>query len=239
MNYFFLVAGRGTRMQPLTMNYPKTLFKLDKDTTVISRMIDMIRELDSDPRIIVVTGFKHEMIEESVKDVILINNPFYAVTNSLGSLWFAKEYMEGPSILINGDVLLDKAAMSEVVCTEIARPEDLLDSSIKKDGDYNVEVIDDKVVVMGKELKSYYGEFAGITRLDVASVRLMKDELEHMIQNELYDQWYENALIQMVFERNFDLYYRDICNYGWTEVDEANDLLLARRVYRNDCKNDG
>ena len=121
---------------------------------------------------------------------------------------------------------------SEVVCTEIARPEVLLDSSIKNDGDYNVEVIDDKVVVMGKELKSYYGEFAGITRLDAASVRLMKDELEHMIQNELYDQWYENALIQKVFERNFDLYYRDICNYGWTEVDEANDLLLARRVYR-------
>lgn len=236
MNYFFMVAGRGTRMQPLTMNYPKTLFKLDKNTTILERMIEMIREHDDDSRIVVITGFKHQMIEACISDVIFVNNPFYAVTNSLASLWFAKEYLDGPSILFNGDVLADKEMMKDLVCKEITRPEVLLDSSIKNDGDYNAEVMDNRVVVMSKGLSSYYGEYAGITRLDAESVDLFKNEMETMIQNGQYDQWHEDALIQMIFEKDFSLYFEDVCNYEWTEIDDVNDLLFARKIYRNDMR---
>lgn len=236
MKYFFLVAGRGTRMQPLTTNYPKTLFKLDKDTTIISRMIEMIRKYDENPKITIVTGFKHYMIEESVENVSCINNPFFAVTNSLASLWFAKEHLVGDSIIINGDVLVSEELMKEIVCKRIDRSEVLLDSSIRNDGDYNVEVIDNRVVVMSKGLNSYYGEFVGITRVDAKSVQLLKNEVETMIQNGQYDQWYEDAFIQMIFEHDFPLFYKDVCDYEWTEVDDVNDLLFARRIYQNDIR---
>lgn len=234
MNYFFLVAGRGTRMQPLTLNYPKTLFKLDKDTTILSRMVQMIKDHDPDGRIIVVTGFKKEMIEAEVDGVIFVNNPFYADTNSIASLWFAREYLSGDCVIFDGDVLLEESLMTDVVCVPVKRPEVLVDSSVKSDGDYNVEVIDDKVVVMSKGLKRYFGEYVGVSRVDAASAELLRTEMDMMVEDGQYDQWYENALVQMIFERDFSLYYRDICDYEWTEVDEADDLLFARHIFKND-----
>ena len=45
MRYIFLVAGKGTRLQPLTLKHPKSMFKLDKDTTLIQRMVGLIRKL--------------------------------------------------------------------------------------------------------------------------------------------------------------------------------------------------
>ena len=53
-----------------------------------------------------------------------------------------------------------------------------------------------------------------------------------MIHNEQYDQWYEDALIQLIFENDFDLYYHDVSAYEWTEIDCVDDLLHAREIYR-------
>jgi choline kinase len=233
MDYVFLVAGKGTRMQPLTQNYPKTLFKLNSATTILDQMVKMIRAYDSDANIVVVTGFMHDMIEEHVKGVTFVHNPFYAVTNSLASLWFARDHLTDDTVIINGDVLVSDDLAKEVMCTRPTRPEVLLDSSIVSDGDYNVEVIDDRVVVMSKGLNTYHGEFVGITKIDRTSISLLKSEIDTMIHNEQYDQWYEDALIQLVFERDFALYYQDVCDYDWTEVDDVNDLLHARKIFKN------
>lgn len=35
---------------------------------------------------------------------------------------------------------------------------------------------------------------------------------------------------QMVFENNFELYYKDIKNFEWIEVDSVDDLLKARLI---------
>ena len=90
MTYIFLVAGKGSRLKPLTLKYPKSLYKLDKNTTVFKRMTTMIKKYDSQAQIVAVVGFMKEKIEEELQDVIFVNNPFYDVTNSIASLWFAK-----------------------------------------------------------------------------------------------------------------------------------------------------
>ena len=84
---------------------------------------------------------------------------------------------------------------------------------------------------MSKELSNYYGEYAGVTKLDHDSALKMREEMDEMIEEGFYDQWYENALVQMIFKNDFKLYYTDISNYEWTEVDSVNDLLLAKRIH--------
>lgn len=41
-----------------------------------------------------------------------------------------------------------------------------------------------------------------------------------------------DALVQMIFENDFDLYYKDIKGYSWTEVDTVDDLIKAREVQK-------
>lgn len=232
MKYIFLVAGKGTRMQPLTLKHPKSMFKLDNDTTVIKRMVNLIKEFDKEADIVVVTGHMHQSIENDLEGVTFVYNPFYEVTNSIASLWFAKDHLDVENVvLIDGDIVMSRNLVKEVVCQPVDKPTVLLDSSIKTDGDYNVEVSGDRVLVMSKNLDSYYGEYAGLTKLDGKSAQRMKQEMDSMIEEGYYDQWYENALVQLIFKEDFKLYYKDICEYEWTEVDCVSDLIVAKNIH--------
>lgn len=232
MKYIFLVAGKGTRLQPLTLYQPKSMFRLDEHTTLIQRMVNLIRKCDSEADIVVVTGHMHKSIEDALENVTFVYNPYYEVTNSIASLWFAREYMVDENVvLIDGDIVMSEELMADIVCKPVEHATVLLDSSIRTDGDYNVEVSGDKVLVMSKDLDSYHGEYAGITKLDRNSAVLMKEEIERMIEEGSYNQWYEDALVQLIFRNDFALYYKDICNYEWTEVDCVSDLLMAKNIH--------
>lgn len=232
MTYVLLVAGKGTRLNPLTLTHPKALFKLDEELTVLARMVQLIKLNDKSAKIIIVTGFQKDLIEKHVQDVTFVYNPFYAVTNSIASLWFAKDIIKDTNLtIINGDIVMSEDLVSTVLCKDVDVPVVLIDSSIKTDGDYNVQVNNEKVLVMSKDLEDYYGEYAGVTKLDSVSINLLMDEVTEMLSEGFYDQWYENALVQMIFKRNFNLGYIDICNYDWTEVDSVGDLIHAKRIH--------
>lgn len=235
MTYILLVAGRGSRLMPLTLKRPKSLYRLDKNTSVIKRMINLIRKNDDKAEIVVVTGFLADHIKQEIQNVTFVHNPFYEKTNSIASLWFAKNYLLRDNVtIINGDIVMEKKLIKDEICKETDKPYVLLDSSINNNGDYNVQVKRDKVLVMSKELDEYYGEYAGITKLDTNSARNLYEEIEIMVNDGAYDQWYENALVQLIFDHDFELYYNDICEYKWTEVDCVSDMLLAKQIHMDD-----
>jgi choline kinase len=229
-----LAAGKGIRLNPLTYNYPKSLYKLGNGRTVLKYLVDLIINIDTKANIVVVTGFLADKVSGDMTGVTFINNPFYAITNSIASLWFAKDYLNDDCVVFNGDVVVSKKLMNEIISKPVKKPYVLLDSSIKKDGDYNVQVHNNNVVAMSKELKDYYGEYGGISLLDGNSSLLLKNEIEYMIKDGFYTQWYEDALVQMIFRYNFKLGYIDIANYDWTEVDEVDDLSRAQIIYHKD-----
>ena len=233
MTYIFMIAGKGSRLQPLTLACPKSMYMLDENTTVFQRMVNLIRRYDSDARIVAVTGFMHQMIEERVPDVEYVYNPFYAVTNSMGSLWCAREFLDADNaVLLNGDIVVSESLIRDVICRKTDKPLVLLDSSIKEGGDYNAQVDGDKIVIMSKELDTYFGEYVGITKLDADTLKLYKEELQGMVENGLYDQWFEDVLVQMIFKDRFSLYYRDVAGYPWTEIDCVSDLRVAQNIHQ-------
>lgn len=232
MKYIFLVAGKGSRLQPLTLSHPKSMFKLDANTTLIQRMVRIIHKYDHNADIVVVTGHMHQSIEASLEGVTFIYNPFYAITNSIASLWLAQQHLDAEHVvLIDGDIVMSESLIRDVVCKPTDKPIVLLDSSIKLEGDYNVQVSNDLVLVMSKDLDHYHGEYAGLTKLDRISASKMRQEMNSMIEEGYYDQWYENALVQMIFKDNFKLYFQDICDYDWTEVDCVSDLIHAKTIH--------
>ena len=59
----------------------------------------------------------------------------------------------------------------------------------------------------------------------------MKNEMEAMVEEGNYNQWYEYVLVQLIFKNEFQLYYKDIADYDWTEVDCVSDLLKAKNIH--------
>jgi len=234
MTYVILSAGKGEKLRPLTLNHPKSLYKLDANTTILQRLVRMIRLCDQEAEIVVVVGYMYKQIQKELEDdnVKFVHNPFYSVTSSMGSLWFAKDYLQRENVtIINGDIVTSKELMSEVICQHTDYPCVLLDSSHKDANKYNVQVQGDMVCVMSKNLTEYMGNYASVTKLDAVSSRFLLEQLNLMVNDEMYNLFFEDALVQMIFEKNFELYYKDIKDYVWAEVDAVDDLLRAQQIH--------
>lgn len=232
MTYIILAAGKGENLQPLTLKTPKSLYKLDRNTTVLQRMVRLIRKHDMGAEIVVVTGFMYEQVTRDLEreNVIIVHNPFYSSTGSIASLWFAKKYLERDNLtILNADIVAEDKLISEVICKETDVPYVLIDSS-KTEGKYNVQVNGDRICVMSKSLSTFYAQYVSVTKLDAVSARFLLEEIDNMVNSEMYNQLFEDALVQLIFEDDFDLYYKDIKDYAWCEIDNVNDLIMAKDV---------
>ena len=233
MTYIILAAGSGTRLHPITLTHPKTLFSLDGSTTILSRMVGLLRTIDPGSTVVIVTGFQHQQLENAVQmeNVVWVYNPFYAVTNSIASLWFAQEYLKDQVTVLNGDIVMSRELLQNIVTQDTEYPYVLMDASILKHGDYNVQANGERVAVMSGDLSTYSGEYAGVTKLDGRAAEQLRHKVCEMVERGLYNHWYEDALVQMIFENDFELRIRDIQQYQWTEVDDVDDLVCAKRIH--------
>ncbi len=233
MTYIILSAGKGVKLQPLTLNHPKSLYRLDDKTTILQRLVRKIRKYDSDAEIVVVVGYMYRQIQKELEDdnVKFVHNPFYSATGSMGSLWFAKDFLQRENVtIINGDIVASDKLIKDVVDQYTDYPYVLLDSSHKDENKYNVQIQGDLVCVMSKNLTEFVGNYASVTKLDAVSSRFLLEQLNQMVNEEMYNLFYEDALVQMIFQNNFELYYKDINEYKWIEVDRVDDLLRARQI---------
>ena len=101
-----MAAGTGSRMQPVTLQTPKPLVRVNG-----VRMIDtVIRGLHANGirEIYIVTGYLREQfaaLEQEYPGVRLIFNPYYGVCNNISSLYAAREHLED-AIILDGDQII-------------------------------------------------------------------------------------------------------------------------------------
>lgn len=235
MTYIILAAGKGNKLQPLTLKYPKTSYKLDENTTILQRMVRSIRRFNKNAEIVVVVGYlanaiKQELFEENVKFVM---NPFYEVTNSISSVWFARDYLERENVtIIHGDVVFSDNLIEQYLVKSTDHPYVLVDSSYVKPGTYNVVTKEDIILVMSKKLEKFNAKYSCMTKLDPVSSRLLKQEVDKMINSNMYDQYFEDSLVQMIMFHDFQLFCVDIAGQKWTEIDAVDDLLTAQKIHK-------
>lgn len=231
--YIILAAGKGKNLQPLTLKYPKTSYRLDDQTTVLQRMVRSIRKFDKKAEIVVVIGYlsnmvREELCEDNCKFVV---NPFYEVTNSISSIWFARQYLERENVtIVHGDAVFSNEIVENILVKDTNRPYVLVDSSFIKIGSYNAVTRDGQVLVMSNKLETFNAKYCCMTKLDAVSARLLKREIDSMIHNNMYDQFFEDSLVQMIMFHDFQLFAEDIAGKSWTEVDTVDDLLNAQQI---------
>ncbi len=104
-----MAAGLGNRLQPITLDTPKPLVKVNGE-----RMIDtVIRGLQKNGicEIYIVVGHLREQFRCLVHEysgVHLIENPYYRNCNNISSLYVAREYIED-AIILDGDQIIHNA----------------------------------------------------------------------------------------------------------------------------------
>lgn len=170
--YIILAAGKGQNLQPLTLKYPKTSFRLDEKTTVLQRMVRSIRRYDKNAEIVVVVGYLSDAIRQELADdnCKFVENPFFEVTNSISSVWFARQYMERENVtIVHGDAVFSEEIVENYLCKQTDHPYVLVDSSKAEVGSYNAVIRDSQVLVMSKKLETFSAKYCCMTKLDAVS----------------------------------------------------------------------
>ena len=120
MQAIILAAGRGERMRPLTEQLPKPLIKIGGQS-ILGRTIDNLPDEISE--IILVVGYKGEMIEEFVKSYSQkkITCVYQKELNgTAGALFLVKDLLEERFLVLMADDLYRKSDIEKILQYELA-----------------------------------------------------------------------------------------------------------------------
>ncbi|WP_096190265.1 phosphocholine cytidylyltransferase family protein [Evansella halocellulosilytica] len=228
MKVIIMAAGRGTRISKDIEKIPKCTLPLGR-VSLIRNTINLFLENSID--VCLVVGYQKNHILKEVDDlpIEIVYNPFYQFTNSIASLWFAKEFLtDDEIILINGDVYIEQDTI-DLLLAEKASPVMLADSRKVDEGDfffkYNNHILQD----YGKDLKKHMrtGEYVGIAKISSSFVDVFRNTLNSMIESERYNDWWENVLYHLS-DHGKNVYITDIGDRYWSEIDKIEDYYKIR-----------
>jgi choline kinase len=114
MQAVILAAGLGSRLKPLTGGKAKALVEVG-DRPLILHQLEMLADHGIGPTL-VIAGYQADEVRRVVGEraEVLVNERF-AETNSLYSLWLAREWVKGPFILLNCDLLFDPRILERLL----------------------------------------------------------------------------------------------------------------------------
>ena len=222
MKAILMAAGMGTRISEKTNN-PKCLLDIGNGP-LIAHTVDLLTRHQID--VTICLGYKGECIKEALANypVTYYENPFYKVTNSIASLWFARDMMDSDEDILfaNADVFWQEDILK--LLTNDSRDVVLLgDVSRKLTGDYFFTVSNERLLAYGKELleEERTCEYVGLAKISASFLPAMKQRLMRLVKEGDYQLWWENTLYSMIKER--DIYVKDVQDCYWSEIDVIAD----------------
>jgi len=217
-----MAAGIGKRLYALNINKPKCLINIGS-TTLIRRSVNLLVSKGISD-ITVVVGYKSDLIHNELNnDVAYFENPDFQTTNSIKSLWYAKELLEGDVLLLNGDLYYEHDILDYAI--NQTNPVVMLADSTRIDkADYRFGFSGNQINRFGKHLTNQEtdGEYVGIVRIDQSFIKTFKQTLEDMITAGKSNIWWEDVLYSFI-EKNIPIHYFDVAGTFWSEVDTLQD----------------
>lgn len=226
MQAVILAGGVGSRLQKLTGGKPKCLAEIG-DRPLILHQLEALADHGVGP-VLMVVGYEHEAIRAVVGGrVEYIVNERFRETNSLYSLLLAREWLKGPFLLLNSDLLFDPRILGRL----LEEPGNVLayDSTSSQGHEQTkVAIRERKVVDLGKDLPtaSARGESLGLLKFDAEGASAMLETAQHLIADGNERAWVIEATRAVC--KTVPIYGVNVAGLPWAELDFPHDLEKAR-----------
>lgn len=228
MKGVILAAGRGARLNGNNGEMPKCLMTLGGET-MLSRNIRLLREAGVD-EVVVVVGCAADTVRRSIADVTFVENPVFAHTNSLYSLWLARTHLTEGFVVMNCDVLVHPQILADLLT---ARHEDALllayrdDDTAYGDEEMKVRVRRGRVVDISKAMdpEAADGENLGIVKFGAEGAELLIEELDALVIAGEHKAWVPRAFQNFAARR--PLHAIGTRGLPWIEIDFPDDYRRA------------
>ncbi len=234
MKGIILAAGAGTRLNGAAVK-PKCLIEVG-GMTLLRRQISTLRQANIRD-IVVVLGFEGGSIrKECDAGVQFVENPRFAQTSSLYSLWLARDYLTDGFVVLNSDVLFHPQMLDDLL--ESSHDDALLISYCQNnptplgDEEMKVKVNGDLVIDISKEMNPLEadGENVGIVKFGRTGAQKLVTYMDELITGGALKAWAPRAFLE--YATHNKLHAVSTRGYPWIEIDFPEDYQKAiKEIY--------
>lgn len=228
-NAVILAAGHGSRMGALTAARPKALLEV-AGYSLIDRQIDALT-MSGIGNITVVTGYQHDRIHEHLGTrVSYVRNERYSKSNSLYSLWLARDVLRRGSVVMNADVLVSPLLVARLLGAP-ARDAALVDPREDLGAEeMKVRLGNGFIEEFSKDMPvdRAHGENVGILKFSREGGTRLAHHLDTLVHVGMTNAWAPLAFA--AFARERPLAAVSTRGIPWTEIDFPEDLARAEQV---------
>ncbi|MFP5261539.1 MAG: NTP transferase domain-containing protein [Blastocatellia bacterium] len=230
MKGIILAAGKGLRLNGVAGATPKCLMEIG-GLTLIERQIQAFKASGVGD-LAVVVGFEADRVRAVCgPEVRFVENTRFNETNSLYSLWLARDLLLDGFIVMNSDVLFHPQLLSDLIT---ARYEDALlvaysdpSSGQLADEEMKVKVRGGRVIDISKNMdpRDADGENVGVVKFGPSGARLVVEHMDALVARGGLRDWAPRAFLSFAQER--PLHAVDTRGYPWIEIDFPEDYSRA------------
>lgn len=217
-----LAAGVGSRMGRIL---PKCLIMLPSGKTILKNQIDILKK-HGIQEIIVVVGFKKEIIIEKYPELLYKYNPLYHLTNTSKSLLAGLENIDPDDLLwLNGDVFLE----NQVLHRMLSAPKNAVAVNKIRCGVEEVKYqtnSEGKVIAISKRLEKAEGEAVGVNKISKESFCDFLEALQVCEDND----YFEKAM-EICIEQGIEFYPVNMSDCKCVEIDFMKDFETVKRFF--------
>lgn len=230
MQAIIMAAGKGSRLGKLTEGKPKSFAEI-KGRKLIEYNLALLKKYGVDETIIV-TGYQCEAFEELTageERVRLIYNPFYEMTNVLGSFYMGMEALQDDFIYLHADTLCEPAIFEKLVYPEadVVLPVDYkqCDEEAMKVRSENGQIVQ---ITKQMDTERAEGEFIGMAAFRKGVIPVLKQKTKQLMKEKAFTDYFE-SVIQRLIDDKEDYRIQAVPTNGafWVEIDFPEDYERA------------
>ena len=216
MKAIILAAGMGSR---LGNSDPKPLTKLKNGESILQRQVNSLSEYIGIDNILVIVGYKKDLIMEFFPNLLYVYNNYYDTTNTSKSLLSGLKKIQNENVIwLNGDVVFEKELLPQIFNS----PHSCVAVNTNKVGEEEVKynIFPDKSInEISKEVKQPMGEAVGINKITASDIPRFIINLE-----KCNDQDYFEKAMEYSIQDGMKIFAEDISKYLCFEIDFIDDL---------------
>lgn len=234
MKALILNSGLGHRMGDITKNHPKCMTEITEEDTILSRQLKLLSKAGIKD-VVMTTGYFDQVLIDYCYSLNLplnytfVNNPLYAETNYIYSIYCAKDKLKDSIVLMHGDLVFDYSVLEDILKNEKSCMK--VSSTIPlPDKDFKAVVKNGKVEKVGIEFFDSAMEAQALYKLNKDDWLVWLKEIERFCETDNRKVYAENALNQVSDKCN--IYAFDVKDRLCTEIDTPEDLEKVKGMIK-------
>ncbi|HDZ21328.1 hypothetical protein LCGC14_0181090 [marine sediment metagenome] len=232
MKAVILAAGMGKRLAPAGWTKPKCLLPFG-DRTLLGHIVSAATACGIG-HVVVVVGYQQQLVRDAMAaddaQVEFVVNDDFSTTNTIHSLYLAREHLDDDFVYFNADVLFD----GRIVPMLLDGPGGQLAVDVSRCGPEDVKVVADdlgRITQIGKDLppETCLGEFIGIGKFARGACADLIVALVRYSEGGRRDLFFESAVNDVLADHVHTAV--TIGDLKAVEIDLPEDLDRARRLW--------